>query len=430
MSASLAIAAALALAAVAKAKAKPDPIRAATWPEVERSMLRASAKHAGGPRDARWALDGGEEDLLWTREQVLIHAFNVEPISASDVRRYAKKMRAGETPPPIVVAERVRGFSVIDGAHRVAAAKSLGLDRMDAWVGRRSGAPARGSRNTVNFRMLREVPPGYSVASWPFVHGSVLEDVVTEIDDDEGEEPDEEDRLYHVTSAASKVLASRIKSRQQLRSQNVGFAGLGGGALDEAAGLVSVAVTLQRAIRIRNAMRIMVRAAKDQISSSEALIEAIRWNDFPSCLDQLKLWDANPDDLSEDDSTAYDESVASFQLNILGPEEVYAGPLNTQQQWIDFIRLYRNLIDKNDPYHAIQRFESRFFELSELFPDTLDVCGPGVGFMMKKSDMAKIEEHEIKILLVAAKGLARDIVPSECELRFESDQLVVIGVEV
>jgi hypothetical protein len=433
MSAGLAIAAALALAAVAKVKAGQAGSRSsrpATWPEVQRSMLAASAKHAGGPRDARWALGHGEEDLLWTREQLPIHALKVEPISAADVRRYARRMGAGEAPPPVVVAERGRGLSVIDGAHRVAAAKSLGLAQVDAWVGRQPAAPARGSRSMVSFRMLREVPPGYSTASWPFVRGTVLEDAVTEIDEDEGEEPDEGDRLYHVTSAASKVLASRIKSRQQLRTQKAGFAGLGGGIDDHAADLVSVSVTLHRAIRTRNAMRTMVRAAKDQILASEAIIEAIRWNDFPSCLETLTLWDTTPDEGEDEGPSAYDEAVASFQLQILSPDdEVYAGPLDTQQQWINFVLNNKESIDKNDPYLAVQRFEKVFFDLVDLFPDTFDVCAPGIGFLMRKQDMAKIDENDIKILLLAAKGEPKDMVPSECELRFRSDQLVVVGVE-
>lgn len=437
MSAGLAIAAALALAAVAKVKAGQAGSRSsrpATWPEVQRSMLAASAKHAGGPRDARWALGHGEEDLLWTREQLPIHALKVEPFSAADVRRYARRMGAGEAPPPVVVAERGRGLSVIDGAHRVAAAKSLGLAQVDAWVGRRPAAPARGSRSMVSFRMLREVPPGYTVASWPFVRGTVLEDAVTEIDEDEGEEPDEGDRLYHVTSAASKVLASRIKSRQQLRTQGASFAGLGGGPEDDAADLVSVTVTLDRAIRVRDAMRVMVRAAKNQIETSDALIEAMRWNDFPSCLRRLTVYDATPDeDEGEDEGerlSAYDEAVASFQLQILSPDdEVYAGPLETRQQWISFVLNNKESIDKNDPYLAVQRFERVFFNLVDLFPDTFDVCAPGIGFLMRKQDMAKIDENDIKILLLAAKGEPKDWVPSECELRFRSDQLVVVGVE-
>lgn len=433
MSAGLAIAAALALAAVAKVKAGRTGSRSsqpATWAEVQRSMLAASAKHAGGPRDARWALGYGEEDLVWTREQLPIGALKVEPFSAADVRRYAKRMRAGEAPPPVVVAERGRGLSVIDGAHRVAAAKSLGRTQVDAWVGRQPAMPARGSRSVVSFRMLREVPPGYTVASWPFVYGTVLEDAVTEIDEDEGEEPDEGDRLYHVTSAASKVLASRIKSRQQLRTQGASFAGLGGGSQDEGADLVSVTVTLDRAIRVRDAMRIMVRAAKNQILASDALIAAMMWNDFPSSLQALAAYDTTPEEGEDEGTSAYDEAVASFQLQILCPDdEVYAGPLDTRQQWISFVLSNKESIDKNDPYFAVQRFEKVLFDLADLFPDTFDVCAPGIGFLMKKQDMAKIDEGDIKILLVAAKGEPKDRVPSECELRFRPDQLVVVGVE-
>jgi hypothetical protein len=43
--------------------------------------------------------------------------------------------------------------------------------------------------------------------------------------------------------------------------------------------------------------------------------------------------------------------------------------------------------------------------------------------------MARIDPSEVKILLVAAKGSPVDDIPIECELRFRSSQLVVVGVE-
>lgn len=437
MSSVLAISAVLALAAAGKLKAARSgsrSTRSAAWPQVRQSMLGASAKHAGGPRDARWALGYGEEELVWTRERYPVAGLKVEPISSADVRRYARRMSTGEQPPPVVLAERDPGrFAVIDGAHRVAAAKSLGLVEVDAWVGRL--APARtllqGSKNEVSFRKIQDVPRGYAVASWPFVQGTVLEDVVTEPDEDEDEEPSKEDRLYHVTTAASKVLASRIKSRAQLRKQGSEFAGLGGGVQDEAADLVSVSVTLGRAVRTRNAMRVMVRAAKGQILASDALIEAMRWNDFPACLNSLKAWEANPDEVEDEDASAFDEAMARFQLQVLSPDdEVYAGPLDTQEQWIDFILSRKSSIDENDPYYAVRRFEHVFSDFIDLFPDAFDVCAPGIGFLMAKQSMVKIDEEDVKILSIAAKGGYEDIVPVECELRFKSNQLVVVGVEV
>jgi hypothetical protein len=437
MSSGLAIAAVLALAAVGKLQAaKPGSrsTRSATWPQVRQSMLGASAKHAGGPRDARWALGYGEEELVWTRERYSVAGLKVEPISPADVRRYARRMSAGEQPPPVVLAERDPGrFAVIDGAHRVAAAKSLGLAEVDAWVGRQPATPARGSRSMTSFRMLREVPPGYSTASWPFVHGLTLEDAVDELDEDEGEEPTDDHRLYHVTTNESAVLASRIKSRKQLRGQGVLHAGLGGGSSDEAAALVSVAVTLSRAIAIRDGIKVMVQAARDEIDTSKALIAAMAWNDFPERFGELKLYDANPDEEEDghegDEASAYDEMMRRMMVTIGLPEQDVGKPPTTRNEWIQWIEANQSIINDQDPYAAVVRFEGQILEQLDLFPDAIGVCSGGVGFTMTPGRMARIDPSEVKILLVAAKGSPVDDIPIECELRFRSSQLVVVGVE-
>ena len=438
MSAKLAIAAVLALAAVGKlqaARSGSRSARSATWPQVQRSMLGASAKHAGGPRDARWALGYGEGELVWTRERYPVAGLKVEPVSAADVRRYARRMAAGEQPPPVVLAERDPGrFAVIDGAHRVAATKSLGLAEVDAWVGRLPAhASSRGSGNRASFRMLCDVPPGYSTASWPFVRGRTLEDAVDELDEDEGEEPTADHRLYHVTTSASAVLASRLKSRKQLRGQGVLHAGLGGGSSDEAAELVSVAVTLSRAIAIRDGLKVMARAARGEIDTAEALIAAMAWNDFPDRFAELKRYDADPnaqeDGYEGDGASAYDEMMRRVMDTINLPEQDVGEPPTTKEKWVQWIEENRSMINEQDPYATVVQFESLILDQLDLFPDEIGVCSGGVGFMMAPRHMARIDPSDVKILLVAAKGSPVEDVPAECELRFQSSQLVVVGVE-
>ena len=437
MSAGLAIAAALALAAIAKVKAAGSgsrSARAATWPEVYQSMLRASAKHEGGPRDARLALGHGDAGLLWTREPIPVASLEVRPFSRSDVARYARRMQKGEVPPPVVVAERDRGrLSVVDGAHRVAAAKSLGQTELDAWVGRLppAGAGPRGSRSAPRFRMVRDVPPGYSTASWTFVRGLVLEDVVDELDEDE--EPADDHRLYHVTTNASAVLGSRIKSRDQMRAQGSHQAGLGGGGRDEAAGLVSVTVTLSRARAIRDGLKVMVRAARKEIEPADALIAAMRWNDFPDRFHDLARYDATPDDEDEDvhsGLSAYGEMMRVVMDTIHLPERDVDEPPMTREGWVHWIEQNRSTLNEEDAYGLVVRFEGAILDTIDLFPDEIEMCANGVGFTMPAAQMAKIDTNEIKILLVAAKGAPVDVVTGECELRFWPDQLVVVGVEV
>jgi hypothetical protein len=61
----------------------------------------------------------------------------VEPASERDVSRYARRAEAGEDFPPIVLMDTGRGFVIVDGAHRLAAARAAGRRWISAFVGSR-----------------------------------------------------------------------------------------------------------------------------------------------------------------------------------------------------------------------------------------------------------------------------------------------------
>jgi hypothetical protein len=76
---------------------------------------------------------------VWDRRFVedLIH-----PASARDVARYAKQIAQGAEVLPIVLMDKGSRFALVDGAHRLAAARVAGMTHIMAYIGK----PPRGAR--------------------------------------------------------------------------------------------------------------------------------------------------------------------------------------------------------------------------------------------------------------------------------------------
>lgn len=91
----------------------------------------------GGPRDA-WAGIGSEfNSLKWGYGAIPIAELpDVFPASKKDVKRYARHAgdRNGKFP-AIVISVANGRVTVLDGAHRLAAARLLGRKTIDAYVG-------------------------------------------------------------------------------------------------------------------------------------------------------------------------------------------------------------------------------------------------------------------------------------------------------
>lgn len=86
---------------------------------------RAVSAAEGAPKTVTVRL----EDIVLDPDLQVRHAMD-EPT----VRQYADAMRAGEVFPPIKVARPNGACLLVGGWHRVAAAKSLGRDAIDAIV--------------------------------------------------------------------------------------------------------------------------------------------------------------------------------------------------------------------------------------------------------------------------------------------------------
>lgn len=301
----------------------------------------------------------------------------------------------------------------------------------------RSGRPA-GSRSR-----LRPVPEGYSTSSWVAVRGTVLEEYLDEVDEDELEESggqvDEEQRLYHVTTAASRVLEQGLKSRSRLKAQRgpERSYGLGGGLGDEAPDLVSTTIHLSRARTLKHAVQVAIRAAKGQILPADAAIECLKWCDFPSDWRDIREV-LGPLDEEEVEELREEEVQCRAQVKYLWSSILMMkGPPPTwTSAWIEQIEKNRAEIEeewrhRSAGYELIQKIEQQILmasrDLDEIDHD-LRTCGQTFGFTEPATFMAKMDPYEVQILALAAKGRAADIVPNECEARFRPESLVVLGV--
>ena len=114
-----------------------------------KDVLRSVMEHnpyEGSSRDALPALPHDSERLVWRKKEISLASLpEVHPASERDVRSYAKhREKTGEEFPPIVVVKRkkqhgkkpaVFSLTIYDGEHRVAAARSVGDQKIWAFVG-------------------------------------------------------------------------------------------------------------------------------------------------------------------------------------------------------------------------------------------------------------------------------------------------------
>lgn len=108
-----------------------------SWAEVLAHIDVVNRGHRGTPRDFWGAAPFGLDTLSWSLEPVALRNLpEVEPFSRRDVQRYAafSKKHKSDFPPIILLV--TFDVEVLDGAHRVAAAESLGHREIMAYVGR------------------------------------------------------------------------------------------------------------------------------------------------------------------------------------------------------------------------------------------------------------------------------------------------------
>lgn len=132
-------------------------------------------------RDAWQGIGLGFSELAWVRTSVpLADIGELYPASKRDVKAYARAIARG-SPPPAVVLERTNGaYAVLDGAHRISAARLAGMREIDAFVGTRqvpSATRANPAHNHADIGLARAVENGHVFetgvpVAFPFIHNT------------------------------------------------------------------------------------------------------------------------------------------------------------------------------------------------------------------------------------------------------------------
>jgi len=289
-------------------------------------------------------------------------------------------------------------------------------------TGRARQAP-RARRGGVN-TALAPVPPGYSrEPSTFFSSGGLLERDVNAWADRAAapDALDEDVALYHVTTARDAVLSSRIKSRAQLRAQVGDQArsfGLGGG--EEQADRVSVGVTLDGARRVAAALRHSILAAQGKLSAADAAVAVLEWTGFPRSVRTHE-----PSMRDHDGYYRILQILSPETAEEMTPDEVSTLYRQGASQWRTYAREAPDM-EPCDVFDLISALEEEIFFLGRAHG--YEGCLPAVRVLEPCEKIAKMNADQVAILAMAARVGARPTeVPSECELRFRPDDLVVLG---
>ncbi len=287
--------------------------------------------------------------------------------------------------------------------------------------GRRGAPRAHGSPRGGANTALAPVPPGYTREPSDFWRGEGP--LARDVDAWAGrasrpEQLDEDIALYHVTTARDQVLSSRIKSRAQLRAQVGDEArsfGLGGG--EDQADHVSVGVTLPGARRVAAALRHSILAAQGKLSAADAAAAVLKWTGFPRSV-------------HNDDPLMREPDGYHRVLQVLSPEAAdETTPEEAMRlqawQWRGYAADVPDM-PPCDVFGLILELEEEIFLLAH--NQGYQGCYPAVRVLEPCHNIAKMDASQVAILALAAKiGARPSEVPSECELRFRSQDLVVLG---
>lgn len=115
---------------------RPTELEPVPWQDVEKHINRYNPHR--GSRDAWWSGIGVTmRQREWGYGLIPTSDLpDVSPASKRDVKRYAKHFqKTGSEFPAIVLSVDGDRVTVDDGAHRLAAARSLGVKRIAAYVG-------------------------------------------------------------------------------------------------------------------------------------------------------------------------------------------------------------------------------------------------------------------------------------------------------
>lgn len=261
---------------------------------------------------------------------------------------------------------------------------------------------------------IRRVPKRFTTSPWPFVRGYSLET----------DDPSDSDGIWHVTTALRTVLDEGLLPRSR-----TGRVGLGGGPMHQAPDQVSAVTQHDAALRVYRAMRLAIEAARGRVSVRDMVRAFLDLND--GALSEIHDWEGY---LSEAGELADGQGIG-FQLGErLGLRGV---DVEEESTWADDPVLAGGLDEAfptgKDRYELFVKLEEDVLDALESAQDRMDEKSPclaPVGFTAPWSRFVQIDPSDVAILQLAVDRRAVvDHVPSECELRFSHEDLVVVGWE-
>ena len=265
-----------------------------------------------------------------------------------------------------------------------------------------------GNATAGRFRKISPAPTGFVTSPLSFVRGTVLE---LAVDPEETGKAQPGTGFYHVTTNLPAVLAEgRLRSRRELRAAGRQGAGLGGGLRDEAPDRVSVGLTLDGALRVLRATRMMAQAVHGQIEAEEAFRILKRESEGTLSL-------------------VYDEIDARSDEE---PDDPEAG--DNWSSWADGELKDAEAKVKRTPsgpalYEALRTWENRLADISSQISWIDDhPCSYTVGFTEPASKFARVRPEAVGLVQLAArKGAGSEQISVECELRFRPEDLALVG---
>ena len=315
---------------------------------------------------------------------------------------------------------------------------TLGVVAGLAVAGLARRASGSGNAPAGRFRKISPAPTGFVTSPLSFVRGTVLE---LAVDPEETGKAQPRTGLYHVTTNLPAVLAEgRLRSRRALRAAGRQGAGLGGGFRDEAPDRVSVGLTLDGALRVLRATRMMAQAVHGQIEAEEAFRILKRESEGTLSLVYDEI-DARADD--EPDDPEAGDNWSSWADGELKDAEAKVKRTPSGPALYEALRTWEGRLAEDvfratpgpDLYDALRRYETHvtntlgewtgegWLELDE------QMCGTTVGFTEPAHRFERVRPEAVGLVQLAGrKGADSEQIPSECELRFRPEDLALVGV--
>lgn len=273
---------------------------------------------------------------------------------------------------------------------------------------------------------------GFSLDPYDWIEGTVAEDYY---------QPDDDAGFFHVTTRVESVRRTGLRSRKQLRAENI--VGLGGGFQNEAPDKISFVWDLSRSRWLADAMRVACLAAHNALSAADVIRAVFEWTDWP----RDPIWSTAIDEaVDEERVTRHGEPVVLWWLNKVFGHLLMANDLPGDMMellepdgldtWLarNEQALEEEKSTGQSKYKLIQYLEHSMEVGRQNFTGDLEEsqeCMPIVGFTADHSVFVKTNPSEIAIVQAAVRaGAPMEIVINECEIRFRARDVELVSTDV